>query len=143
MSHQHIKDRIRQHNRQRDDADFNDQAEQCNAQLLEFILSEIAKARQEGQTERRFEHRLLALLEKVEHNQNQIMISEASLTASADRNEKAVHTLVNALPGNSVPSTPDTIVAAFQGRVDGNSAAAEAAVATASTGATTQPPAAP
>lgn len=77
----------------------------------------------------------------INHKLHKIMISQDALNASATRLETAAHTIINLLPGNSVPSTPDTVVAAFQGRVDGASAALEAAATTGSTG--TTPPATP
>lgn len=78
------------------------------------------------------EHELKKLKRKVK----KVMVSQDSLNASADRLEAGVHTIIGLLPGNSTPSTPDATVTAFQGRVDGASAALEAAIA----GAGTPPP---
>jgi hypothetical protein len=88
-------------------------------------------------------HRIIAQQKHNETLLKKIMISQDSLNASATRLEAAAHTIIGLLPGTTVPSTPDTAVAAFQGRVDGASAAMEAAAASASSGTTvvgTPPP---
>lgn len=84
-------------------------------------------------------HKIIAQLKHNETHLKKIMISTEKLNASAARLEAAAHTIIGLLPGTSVPSTPDQDVAAFQGRVDGASAALEAAAASGSTGGT--PPA--
>lgn len=89
-------------------------------------------------------HRLVAMLRHQQKQINKIMIDQATIDASIGRLETDVHNLIAALPGNTVPSTPDTVVTSLLGRVDGLSTAAEAALAGTGTGGTPPPaPAAP
>lgn len=85
-------------------------------------------------------HRILANQHRQQKQIDKIMIDQATIDASIGRLETDVHNLIAALPGNTVPSTPDTVVTSLLGRVDGLSTAAEAALA--GTGGT-PPPAAP
>lgn len=86
---------------------------------------------------------LLHIVAELKHQRkqiNKIMIDQATIDASIGRLETDVHNLIAALPGNTVPSTPDTVVTSLLGRVDGLSTAAEAALAGTGTGGTTPPP---
>jgi len=107
---------------------------------LGSIQIDIDEPVHERHSEKTLLHRILAQQKHNETILNKIMISIDALNTTASRLETDTHTIIGLLPGSTVPSTPDTDVAAFQARVDAASTAMEAAIATASSGGTPPPP---
>lgn len=136
---QRIKERVREH------VEFLGSWSNSNIvieELYAFILSEIEQAKQLGYDSlNRLAHGLAEQVNIIKHNQSKIMVDQKTIDASLGRLETDVHNLIAALPGNTVPSTPDTVVTAALGRVDGLSTAAEAALAGVSSGGTPPAPA--